>query len=76
MNTYLYPSNSYIYHQMTLDFQTSPNMMTETTDNGYKPICPEGYVYPDTPDSDRNQYIPGIYIYVYMYICICIFMYI
>jgi hypothetical protein len=69
-NISLYPSNTQIVLTVPItstygeNFQSPPNMMSESTDNGYKPICPDGYVYPDTPDSDRNQYIPGIYIYM------------
>jgi hypothetical protein len=69
-NISLYPSNTQTVLTVPItstygeNFQSPPNMMAESTDNGYKPVCPEGYVYPDTPDSDRNQYIPGIYIYM------------
>jgi hypothetical protein len=43
----------------TVIFETSPNMMGNSTNGNYRPVCPAGYVDPDTPDSDRNTYVKG-----------------
>eukprot|EP00596_Hydrurales_sp_CCMP1899_P004019 CAMPEP_0119051674 /NCGR_PEP_ID=MMETSP1177-20130426/73224_1 /TAXON_ID=2985 /ORGANISM="Ochromonas sp, Strain CCMP1899" /LENGTH=442 /DNA_ID=CAMNT_0007030979 /DNA_START=1151 /DNA_END=2479 /DNA_ORIENTATION=+ len=33
--------------------------MANSRDEGYKPVCPEGFVVPDDPKSERNNMIPG-----------------
>jgi hypothetical protein len=40
-------------------FTTTPNEMANSRDDGYKPVCPEGFVVPDDPSSERNNMIPG-----------------
>jgi hypothetical protein len=70
---FLYPTKmqtieTLVLKNISVNFQTSPNTMMNSSDSHYKPACPEGFVVPDTPDSDRNKYISGMsFFYMLIY---------
>jgi hypothetical protein len=43
----------------TVNFQSRPYTMIDSSDIGYMTLCPQGYVVPDTPDAITNTYVPG-----------------
>jgi hypothetical protein len=57
-----------LLRNISVDFQSTPNNMMNSSDSTYRTVCPEGFVLPDTPESDRNAYVMGMYVYMYIYV--------